>query len=138
MTFEELGLKPEILNAISRMGFETPTPVQAKVIPRLLENKGDMVALAQTGTGKTAAFGLPILNMLDHESRSPQALIMCPTRELCVQIARDLTVQRASSETDTESEGHECENDIWEQRASEYQRSASVRGSSATRTIGPA
>ena len=91
MKFDELGLTPEILTAISRMGFETPTPVQAKVIPRLLENKGDMVALAQTGTGKTAAFGLPIINMLDHESRAPQALVMCPTRELCVQIARDLT-----------------------------------------------
>lgn len=97
MTFDELGLNPEILKAISRMGFETPTPVQAKVIPRLLENKGDMVALAQTGTGKTAAFGLPILNMLDHESRAPQALIMCPTRELCVQIARDLTAFAAGS-----------------------------------------
>ena len=97
MNFEELGLAPNILKAISRMGFETPTPVQAKVIPRLLENSGDMVALAQTGTGKTAAFGLPILNMLDHENRSPQALVLCPTRELCVQITRDMEAFAACS-----------------------------------------
>lgn len=90
MKFDELGLSPELLTAITRMGFETPTPVQAQVIPRLLQNKGDVVALAQTGTGKTAAFGLPILNMLNHEKRAPQALILCPTRELCVQITRDL------------------------------------------------
>lgn len=90
MNFEELGISPDILKAISRMGFETPTPVQAQVIPRLLENKGDMVALAQTGTGKTAAFGLPILNMMEHDNRAPQALVLCPTRELCVQITRDL------------------------------------------------
>jgi len=90
MSFEEYGLSPEILEAIGAMGFETPTPVQAEVIPRLLKNRGDMVALAQTGTGKTAAFGLPILNMLNHELRAPQALVLCPTRELCVQITRDL------------------------------------------------
>ncbi len=97
MNFEELGLEPEILNAISRMGFKEPTPVQAQVIPRLLANKGDMVALAQTGTGKTAAFGLPILNMLDSYNRAPQALVLCPTRELCVQIARDLEAFAACS-----------------------------------------
>ena len=91
MTFEEIGLRPELLTAISRMGFENPTPVQAQVIPRLLAKKGDLVALAQTGTGKTAAFGLPILNMLDLDNRSPQALVLCPTRELCMQISRDLT-----------------------------------------------
>ena len=90
MTFGNLNLAPELLESISRLGFETPTPVQAQVIPRLLENKGDMVALAQTGTGKTAAFGLPILSMLNHEDRSPQALVLCPTRELCVQITRDM------------------------------------------------
>ncbi|MDA0322650.1 MAG: DEAD/DEAH box helicase [Verrucomicrobia bacterium] len=90
MTFEEFGLSPEILQAIAAMGFETPTPVQVEVIPRLLKNRGDMVALAQTGTGKTAAFGLPILHMLKHDLRSPQALVLCPTRELCVQITRDL------------------------------------------------
>jgi ATP-dependent RNA helicase DeaD len=97
MNFEELGLAPNVLKAISRMGFETPTPVQAKVIPRLLKNSGDMVALAQTGTGKTAAFGLPILNMLDHQNRSPQALVLCPTRELCVQITRDMEAFAACS-----------------------------------------
>jgi ATP-dependent RNA helicase DeaD len=97
MTFDDLGLLPQIQEAIKKMGFETPTPVQAKVIPHLLENEGDIVALAQTGTGKTAAFGLPILNMLTHEKRSPQALILCPTRELCVQIARDITAYAACS-----------------------------------------
>jgi ATP-dependent RNA helicase DeaD len=90
MTFNELGLSPELLEGISRLGFEAPTPVQAQVIPRLLENKGDVVALAQTGTGKTAAFGLPILTMLTTDERSPQALVLCPTRELCVQITRDM------------------------------------------------
>ncbi|MBT3295464.1 MAG: DEAD/DEAH box helicase [Verrucomicrobia bacterium] len=97
MTFMNLGLAPELLAAISRLGFETPTPVQAQVIPRLLENKGDLVALAQTGTGKTAAFGLPILTMLDHDNRAPQALVLCPTRELCVQIARDMEAYAACS-----------------------------------------
>ena len=90
MKFDALGLAPELLEAIARLGFETPTPVQAQVIPRLLKNEGDVVALAQTGTGKTAAFGLPILSMLDRKKRSPQALVLCPTRELCVQITRDM------------------------------------------------
>ncbi len=97
MKFDELGLAPQLLTAITRMGFETPTPVQAQVIPRLLQNEGDVVALAQTGTGKTAAFGLPILTMLKHEERVPQALILCPTRELCVQITRDLEAFAACS-----------------------------------------
>ncbi len=97
MTFNNLGLAPELVVAISRMGFETPTPVQAQVIPRLLENKGDVVALAQTGTGKTAAFGLPILTMLDPANRAPQALILCPTRELCMQITRDMEAFAACS-----------------------------------------
>ena len=97
MTFQELGLSDEILTAIARLGFETPTPVQAQVIPRLLDNKGDVVALAQTGTGKTAAFGLPILTMLDHSHRAPQALVLCPTRELCMQIARDMEAFAACS-----------------------------------------
>ena len=97
MKFDELGLSPQLLTAITRMGFETPTPVQAQVIPRLLQNEGDVVALAQTGTGKTAAFGLPILTMLKHEERVPQALILCPTRELCVQITRDLEAFAACS-----------------------------------------
>ncbi|MFV0289657.1 MAG: DEAD/DEAH box helicase [Mangrovibacterium sp.] len=90
MTFEETGLKPEILRAISEMGFQKPTPIQEKTIPHLINNDNDLVALAQTGTGKTAAFGLPILNNIDLNSKKVQALILCPTRELCLQIARDL------------------------------------------------
>ena len=90
MKFTELGLCPELLAGIGKLGFETPTPVQAEVIPFLLDNDQDLVGLAQTGTGKTAAFGLPILEQLDLESRATQALILCPTRELCMQIARDL------------------------------------------------
>jgi len=90
MKFAEMGLSPELLDGISRLGFETPTPVQAAVIPAILNNRRDLVALAQTGTGKTAAFGLPVLQMLDPAVKTPQALILCPTRELCMQIARDL------------------------------------------------
>ena len=90
MKFTELGLCPELLAGIEKLGFEIPTPVQGEVIPFLLENDNDVVALAQTGTGKTAAFGLPILEQLDSGSRFPQALVLCPTRELCMQITRDL------------------------------------------------
>ncbi len=90
MKFTDMGLSPEILDGISRLGFETPTPVQAAVIPAILNNGRDLVALAQTGTGKTAAFGLPILQLLDPSIKTPQTLILCPTRELCMQIARDL------------------------------------------------
>lgn len=90
MTFEETGLKPELLKAISEIGFQNPTPIQEKTIPHLIEHDNDLVALAQTGTGKTAAFGLPILHNIDLESNKVQALILCPTRELCLQIARDL------------------------------------------------
>jgi ATP-dependent RNA helicase DeaD len=90
MKFTEMGLSPELLAGIEKLGFETPTPVQAAVIPAILGNQRDLVALAQTGTGKTAAFGLPVLQMLDPAVRTPQTLILCPTRELCMQIARDL------------------------------------------------
>ncbi|MFC1467316.1 DEAD/DEAH box helicase [Verrucomicrobiota bacterium] len=90
MKFSELGLCPELLAGIETLGFESPTPVQSKVIPFLLENDTDLIALAQTGTGKTGAFGLPILEQIDQTSRKTQALILCPTRELCVQITRDL------------------------------------------------
>lgn len=90
MKFSDLGLSPELLAGIEKLGFETPTPVQGEVIPFLLENDDDVVALAQTGTGKTAAFGLPILEQLELTNYAPQALILCPTRELCMQIARDL------------------------------------------------
>ena len=90
-TFEELGISTEILQAISEMGYENPMPVQEAVIPYLLsEENSDVVALAQTGTGKTAAFGLPLIQRIDIERRLPQALILCPTRELCLQIANDL------------------------------------------------
>ena len=90
-TFEELGVSPEIRKAIEEMGYEHPMPVQEEVIPYLLGNGNDVVALAQTGTGKTAAFGLPLIQKIDIKNRVPQALILCPTRELCLQIAGDLT-----------------------------------------------
>lgn len=88
--FESLGLNEPLLKSIEEMGFENPTPVQEKVIPFLLGGDSDLVALSQTGTGKTAAFGLPLLSLLDFASRDTQALILCPTRELCIQITRDL------------------------------------------------
>ena len=88
--FEELGLSPEIRRAIEEMGYECPMPVQEEVIPYLLGENNDVVALAQTGTGKTAAFGLPLLQQIDVKNRVPQSLILCPTRELCLQIAGDL------------------------------------------------
>lgn len=90
MTFEELGVRDDLLCGIADMGFETPMPVQEKVIPVLLGGDRDLVALAQTGTGKTAAFGLPVLQRIDAHRHSPQALILAPTRELCLQIAGDL------------------------------------------------
>ena len=90
-TFEELGVSLEIRKAIEEMGYESPMPVQEEVIPYLLGNGNDVVALAQTGTGKTAAFGLPLIQKIDVKQRVPQALILCPTRELCLQIAGDLT-----------------------------------------------
>jgi ATP-dependent RNA helicase DeaD len=89
-TFEELGLCKEIQQAVTELGFENPTPIQAKAIPILLADNRDLVALAQTGTGKTAAFGLPLIEKTDSDSRHVQSLILCPTRELCLQIARDL------------------------------------------------
>ena len=90
MSFADLGLRPELLAAVTHLGFEAPTPVQAEVIPVLLEGDRDVVALAQTGTGKTAAFGLPVIQLLEVNRAVPQALILCPTRELCMQITRDL------------------------------------------------
>jgi ATP-dependent RNA helicase DeaD len=90
MTFQELGLEPMLLKAVTEMGFENPTPIQEQTIPQLQGKSTDMVALAQTGTGKTAAFGLPLLTKLDLNSRFTQSLILAPTRELCVQISKDL------------------------------------------------
>ncbi|MFZ4263597.1 DEAD/DEAH box helicase [Sphingobacterium sp. HJSM2_6] len=88
--FLELGIRHDIVNAITELGFEKPSPIQEKAIPVLLTGNDDFVGLAQTGTGKTAAFGLPLLEQLDFTVKQPQALVLCPTRELCLQIARDL------------------------------------------------
>ncbi|MDM8269287.1 DEAD/DEAH box helicase [Barnesiella viscericola] len=90
-TFQELGICDEILKAITELGYEKPMPVQEQVIPHLLNEETDLVALAQTGTGKTAAFGLPVIQRIDRSLCQPQALILSPTRELCLQIAGDLT-----------------------------------------------
>jgi len=88
--FKDSGLKSEIIRAIELLGFEQPTPVQEQAIPFLLEDQRDLVALAQTGTGKTAAFGLPLIETININTKAAQALILCPTRELCLQITRDL------------------------------------------------
>ncbi|HQO10644.1 MAG TPA: DEAD/DEAH box helicase [Clostridiales bacterium] len=87
--FREAGLNEEILEAISEMGFVKPTPIQEKTIHHLLNTRKDLIGLAQTGTGKTAAFGLPIIQQTDAKSKTVQALILCPTRELCMQITKD-------------------------------------------------
>ncbi len=89
-TFAELGLKPELLAALEAIGFETPTPIQEQAIPKLLEAERDLIGLAQTGTGKTAAFGLPLLHHIEDDFFKVQALVLCPTRELCLQITSDL------------------------------------------------
>lgn len=88
--FENYGLSKEILKAIKELGYINPTPIQAKTIPHLLNSDRDLVGLAQTGTGKTAAFGLPILNQIDYQNKITQSIILSPTRELCVQIAKDM------------------------------------------------
>ncbi|MCC8425334.1 DEAD/DEAH box helicase [Mucilaginibacter sp. UR6-11] len=88
--FINLGIRHDIVNAISELGFENPTPIQEQSIPVLLTGSNDFVGLAQTGTGKTAAFGLPLLELLDFEENHPQALVLCPTRELCLQITNDI------------------------------------------------
>ena len=88
--FEGLGLNENLVKAVHDLGFTTPTPIQQKAIPILLSGTTDFVGLAQTGTGKTAAFGLPLLQLIEPEKKYPQALIVCPTRELCLQICSDL------------------------------------------------
>ena len=93
-TFEALGLKTELLQAVTDLGFVNPTPIQEQAIPVLLSGTTDFVGLAQTGTGKTAAFGLPLLHLINPAERFPQALIVCPTRELCLQITNDLLVYK--------------------------------------------
>jgi len=89
--FTETGLQNPILDAVQELGFETPTPIQAKTIPHSLTSDQDLIAFAQTGTGKTAAFGLPAIQLTKIEDKRPQTLVLCPTRELCVQISNDLT-----------------------------------------------
>ncbi|HMJ46098.1 MAG TPA: DEAD/DEAH box helicase, partial [Ferruginibacter sp.] len=88
--FEALGLNEQVIQAITDLGFTIPTPIQEKAIPVLLSGTTDFVGLAQTGTGKTAAFGLPLLQLISAADKFPQALIVCPTRELCMQITNDL------------------------------------------------
>ena len=88
--FKETQLDSNILRAISEMGFKTPTPIQAKTIPHLMNSNQDLIATAQTGTGKTAAFGLPSIHLTDLKYNDTQTLVLCPTRELCIQIAKDL------------------------------------------------
>ncbi|PWH85033.1 DEAD/DEAH box helicase [Brumimicrobium oceani] len=90
MTFNDLGLRSQVVKAVTDMGFEQPTPIQLEAIPHLLKSKSDFVGLAQTGTGKTAAFGLPLVNRITESRKYPTGLIICPTRELCLQIAKDL------------------------------------------------
>lgn len=89
-SFEEMDLRSEVLASLQELGFEVPTPIQAKAIPHLLTSKQDLIASAQTGTGKTAAFGLPAVQLTDIKDKNVQSLIVCPTRELCLQITRDL------------------------------------------------
>ena len=89
-TFEKIGIKSELIKGITDLGFENPMPIQKKVIPVLLKEKKDIIALAQTGTGKTAAFGLPLIELINLQHKKTQALILSPTRELCLQITNDL------------------------------------------------
>jgi ATP-dependent RNA helicase DeaD len=91
MPFDILGLSPELIKSVESLGFKEPTPIQEKAIPILLSGTTDFVGLAQTGTGKTAAFGLPLIQLTEPQEKHPQALIVCPTRELCMQITQDLT-----------------------------------------------
>ena len=90
MKFSEIKLNKDIQKAIADLNFKTLTPVQKEAIPFLLENEIDLIALAQTGTGKTAAFGLPILQKVEIDRKLPQTIILCPTRELCLQITKDI------------------------------------------------
>ncbi len=89
-TFAELGVQENILRGIHELGFTDPTLVQEQVIPIVLNQRADLVGLAQTGTGKTAAFAIPLIQLTDIRRRQTQALVLCPTRELCVQVARDI------------------------------------------------
>ena len=88
--FKDLGIDNNLINSISELGFKSPTPVQSKAIPLVLNSKSDLIALAQTGTGKTAAFGLPSIQQVDLINKNIQTIVLCPTRELCIQISKDL------------------------------------------------
>ncbi len=88
--FRELGINERVISAIEKMGFKSPMPIQKKAIPMLLQNDNDIIGLAQTGTGKTAAFGIPIVQNINIDIKQPQALVLAPTRELCLQISKDL------------------------------------------------
>src|SRR3954471_19250115 len=90
MTFEGLGLNASLVQATDALGFTNPTPIQEQAIPVLLSGTKDLVGLAQTGTGKTAAFGLPLLHLVNEQLKHPQALVVCPTRELCMQIVNEV------------------------------------------------
>lgn len=91
MTFQELGVGEHIVRALDELQFAQPMPIQEAVIPRLLANQGDLIGLAQTGTGKTAAYGIPLIQNIDPANKDTQAIVVCPTRELCLQITGDLT-----------------------------------------------
>jgi ATP-dependent RNA helicase DeaD len=88
-TFQDMGLSKPVFDAISDLGYVSPTPIQQQAIPVLLQGTKDFVGLAQTGTGKTAAFGLPLLSLIDTSNKQVQGLVICPTRELCIQITND-------------------------------------------------
>ena len=90
MGFSNIGLDKDIEKGIADLGFENPTPIQSEAIPFLLSEEGDLIGLAQTGTGKTAAFGLPIIQQVNLDSKQTSSIILCPTRELCLQITKDL------------------------------------------------
>ena len=90
MNFSEIGLNSNVLKAITDLGFENPTPIQEQAIPFVLHEETDLIALAQTGTGKTAAFGLPVIQKINENKTQTQSIILCPTRELCLQITKDL------------------------------------------------
>jgi ATP-dependent RNA helicase DeaD len=89
MSFEKLGLSENVLRAVKAIGFENPTPIQEKTIPEILKGNKDLIGLAQTGTGKTASFGLPMIELIDFALKKVQGLVICPTRELCIQITKD-------------------------------------------------
>src|SRR5882757_2801997 len=90
ITFEEIGIEERLVKAVTDLGYVNPTPIQEQAIPVLLSGTKDFIGLAQTGTGKTAAFGLPLLDLIDESARHPQALVICPTRELCMQIVSEI------------------------------------------------